>query len=141
MQSYAMKLNKGADFRSQAVMLASDLAERIEANKAGAISGAYQYTCPAIPAAISTACGPSGAACIASSLATYDLLEWRAQVASTLPQSACSVNLTTAGNPSIYSISITWVDRQSDVAYDASIVSQSGAGELLTYQTTRTVFN
>lgn len=145
LQAFALKLNQGAEFRTQAVLLASDMAERMEANKVGAVAGSYEYTCPTAATAASTACGPSGAVCTASALATYDLLQWQSAVASTLPQSTCSIAQTVTGNPSTYTINITWVDRQTDTTYDAtsasSVVSTSGSGEVLTYQATRTIFN
>lgn len=138
MQAYALKMNQGGQFRTQAVLLASDLAERMEANRSAAVAGNYVYTCPSPPVATSTACGPTGAACVPSALATYDLLQWQATVASQLPQSTCSVVQSTTGNPSTYTISISWVDRQTDTTYDASAVS--GTGETLTYQASRTIF-
>jgi type IV pilus assembly protein PilV len=140
LQSYAMKLNQGGQFRTQAVMLASDLAERMEANKSGAVAGNYVYACPIPAVATSTACGPAGAACGPAALATYDLLQWQNQVSTTLPQSTCSVVQSTTGNPSTYTISISWVDRQTDATYNASAVGASGTGEALTYQATRTIF-
>lgn len=141
LQSFALKLNQNAQFRTQAVILASDLAERMEVNKAAAVAGNYVYTCPSPAAAVSNACGPAGALCQPAALATYDLLQWQAAVAVALPQSTCSVAQTTGGNPSTYTISLTWVDRQTDTTYDASAVSASGTGEVLTYKATRTIFN
>lgn len=141
LQAYALKLNQGGQFRTQAVLLASDLSERMEANKSAAVAGNYVYTCPAAATPASAACGPSGAACSPSALATYDLLQWQASVASTLPQSTCAVVQSNPGNPSTYTISITWVDRQTDTTYNSAAVSSSGTGEVLTYQASRTIFN
>jgi type IV pilus assembly protein PilV len=141
LQAYALKLNQGGQFRTQAVVLASDLSERMEANKAAAVAGNYVYTCPSAATVASSACGPTGAACSPSALATYDLLQWQATVASTLPQSTCSVVQTIPGNPSTYTITLAWVDRQTDTTYNAAAVSSSGTGEVLTYQASRTIFN
>jgi type IV pilus assembly protein PilV len=141
LQTFALKLNQGGQFRTQAVLLASDLSERMEANKPAAVAGSYVYTCPSPAAASSSACSPTGGACGPAALATFDLLQWQATVASTLPQSSCSVVQTGAGNPSTYAISITWVDRQADTNYNASAVDGSGTGEVLTYQASRTIFN
>ena len=41
LQAYSMRLNQGGQFRSLAVFLAADLAERIEANKSSAGAGDY----------------------------------------------------------------------------------------------------
>lgn len=141
LQAYALKLNQGGQFRTQAVLLASDLSERMEANKPGAVAGNYAYTCPSPAVATSSACGPGGAACSPAALATYDLLQWQATVANTLPQSTCSVVQGSSGNPSTYTISISWVDRQTDTTYNASALGSSGTGEVLTYQASRTILN
>jgi type IV pilus assembly protein PilV len=139
LQAYALKLNQGAQFRTQAVLLASDLAERMDANKFGAVAGSYVYNCPATAEVESTACGPGGGSCTPAALANYDLLQWRASVTNTLPASTCSVVQSAAGNPSTYTISISWVDRQANTNYDNSVVS--GTGELLTYTASRIIFN
>jgi type IV pilus assembly protein PilV len=143
LQAYALKLNQGAQFRTQAVLLASDLAERMESNKFGAVAGSYVYNCPATALAEITDCGPSGGACTPAKLAEYDLLQWRASVQNTLPKSVCSVTQTVTGNPSTYSISISWIDRQTNTNYDTTPGSTivSGTGEILTYTASRIIFN
>src|SRR5438067_9027647 len=52
-QSSSLKLNKAAQFRTEAVAAATDIAERIEANKT-ALAGAYQC------GGTNTACIPAG---------------------------------------------------------------------------------
>ena len=140
LQAYAMRLNQGGQFRTQAVFLAADLAERMEANKPGAVAGLYAA------AAANTDC--VAAACSPASLAQFDLFQWQAAVAAALPQSTTAVAQTAAGNPSTYTITISWVDRQGEAtnaAFDAA--AQTGAnaavatGERFFYTATRTVFN
>ena len=43
-QSSSLQFNKAAQFRTQAVYLATELAERMQANKTAAIAGSYVYS-------------------------------------------------------------------------------------------------
>jgi type IV pilus assembly protein PilV len=141
LQAYALKLNQSGHFRTQAVLLASDLAERMEANRAAAVAGRYAYVCPAAAAPSSTDCGPTGPACAAAALAEQDLLQWQAAVAASLPQGSCAVVQGRDGNPGSYTISIGWLDRQTDTGYDASVLGPSGRGEAQSYQANRILFD
>lgn len=128
LQVYAMRMGQSGQFRTQAVFLASDLAERMEANKAAAVAGGYVNSNATV---VATGLNCLTSACDSSNLALYDLNQWRASVAS-LPQSTWTVTRTVAGNPSTYSITINWVDRSSD---------KNTHGETFTYIATRTVNN
>ncbi len=88
LQAYSMRLNQGGQFRTQAVFLASDLAERMEANKTAAITGAYAVAESGTAIAPSLACLAGQPACNPAALATFDLAQWENAVSSTLPQSS-----------------------------------------------------
>ena len=145
LQAYSMKLNQGGQFRTQAVFLAADLAERMEANKAAAVAGSSVLTASGVANALSTAC--TQAACGAVALATFDLSQWQNAVAASLPQATWAVAQTAAGNPTTYTITISWVDRQGDAtnaAFDAGSQlgsNAAGTGERFFYTATRTIFN
>src|SRR5690242_16079274 len=81
-QLSAAKTSKAAQFRTDAVLLASEMAERIEANKATAATGAYACN-SCSTTTVSTAC--VGAACSGAALAAFDLAEWGTRIAATLP--------------------------------------------------------
>lgn len=134
LQAKALQLNQGGQFRAQAVFLVADIAERMEANKAAAVAGAYVLTSGDTPPSLVTDC--STAVCSSSTLATYDILQWQAAVAAVLPQGSWSVARTATGNPSTYSIAVSWVDRRGSTTY-----ATSGTGESFTYTATRTIFN
>lgn len=129
LQVYAMRVNQSGQFRTQAIFLASDIAERMEANKAAAVAGGYVASNTALTA-MGVNCGTS--ACDSTNLALYDLNQWETTIANLLPQPTWTVTQTTTGNPSTYSIVISWVDRSSE---------KSGHGETFTYTATRTVAN
>ena len=153
LQAYSMRLNQGSQFRTQAVFLAADLAERIEANKAAdyqtswdfAASGAYDIS-GTNPADCQTA------SCTLGNLATYDLWQWRRAVGdpAVLPQSSWTVTRVVAGTLSTYTIVISWVDRMSatttttNAAFNAASgvgVNAAGTGERFSYTATRSVSN
>lgn len=151
LQAYSMRLNQGGQFRSLAVFLAADLAERMEANKSAAVAGTYAL--PSITGAaflagggaVSNACVT--AACTDAALAAFDLSQWQTAVATSLPQSSWSVVQTVSGNPSSYTITVSWVDRRADTnnaATDANSQfgsNAAGTGEKFSYTAVRTVFN
>ena len=141
LQTYALRTNQGGQFRSQAVFLAADLAERMETNRVGAVqTQGYVVTTSNVPDTnVSTACTDGG--CSPDQLAAYDLSQWKAAVANTLPQGEWTVTQTVAGNPSQYSITVSWVDRDQNVTYGSSSPrGASGTGEKMSYTATRTIF-
>jgi type IV pilus assembly protein PilV len=134
LQLYAMRLNQGGQFRSQAVFLVADIAERMEANKAGAVAGLYAVTLSSTVTTAATDC--STAACNQTALAAYDLSAWQNSIAAILPQGSWLITQDTAGNPSTYTITVNWVDRRSNTTY-----ATAGSGETFSYTATRTIFN
>lgn len=130
LQVYAMRMNQSGQFRSQAIFLASDISERMEANRAAAVAGSYAVAAASTPSVAATDCG--AAACNATALASYDVSQWETTVSTLLPQASWQITRTAAGNPSTYNIVITWVDRSTDKA---------SHGETLSYTATRTVGN
>ena len=145
LQAYSMRLSQGGQFRTQAVFLVADLAERMEANKAGAVAGSYVLANSNVANLLSTAC--IDGACTPPNLATFDLSQWQNAVAANLPRSSWTVAQTVVGNPATYTITISWVDRRSDTtnaAFDAAAQVGSdaaGTGERFFYTATRTIFN
>lgn len=93
--------------RSQAVTAASDLADRIRANREGAptyaddVSGA---------GAISADCEDGGAGCDPDEMASHDKAEWLADLAAALPAGTGTVVIDDATAPDTYTITITWVE-------------------------------
>ena len=151
LQAYSMRLNQGGQFRSLAVFLAADLAERMEANRTSALAGGYVVPSTlgadflAGGAAVSTACVT--AACNAAALAAYDLSQWQSAVAATLPQSSWSVAQTVSGSQSTYTVTLNWVDRKTNANSAAADANSSfgsnaaGTGEKFSYTSSRTFFN
>jgi len=125
----SMKANHGAGLRNAAVLLANDMAERLEANRAAARAGSYELAAGAVPPA-----GPNctAQACTAEQLATHDIATWYAEVQNKLPSAAALVTRTAAGPPSVYLIRLSWTDR-------AWGNRDGNATETFIYETTRAV--
>ena len=132
-QTSSAKLNKAAQFRTQAVINASDIVERIEANKTAPDA---RYECggsntACIPAAstMPSCTGPGGRA-------DCDKWEWATRLTATLPfADAGSTSIVWDGGvtPRTYTITIGWTDRGDS--------RTTGNTEPSTYQTVKSVNN
>lgn len=141
LQLQALKMAKGASFRMHAVTLATEIGERMEANRAGAVAGSYVTlttggTCPASPctAARTVANDCITATCTATELATADLGNWEASLVARLPSASWAITNTTPGNPSTYTVLVNWQDRR-----DSNTYSTAGTTETFSYTSLKTV--
>lgn len=80
LQNTSVKTNQSAYLRTQAMVLAFDMAERIRSNRIGSINGQYED----LAGAEDTNCN-SASGCSETELAANDVFEWQAQVAAALP--------------------------------------------------------
>lgn len=98
-----LRSGSGAIYRTQAIYLANDLADRIRANR----SAGQAY---AAAAANNNCYGAAAVTCNAAQLAANDLLVWQTQVTSTLPSGASAVGVVGAVSPFTYQIVVRWTD-------------------------------
>jgi len=80
LQAVSLKNNQSTFMRSQAAILAYDLADRMRANVAGANAGDYDPAVAAVDSNCNTTTG-----CTPSALAAHDLGEWNAAMSAYLP--------------------------------------------------------
>lgn len=132
-QSSTLQFTKAAQFRTQAVHLATEISERMQANKAAAVAGSYNY---AGGDSSSSPASCTAALCNTDQLAAFDLAEWSARVAAALPSGTATITNAGVNNPISYQIVISWTDRRGDRTY-----SGSGSAETFTYTSTKTIFN
>lgn len=134
-QSSAVKLTKAAQFRTTAVLLASDIAERMEGNSAAAAAGAYGPYDSTSYAESTVNCVQNP--CSGPNLAAFDLTEWgkRVKEAATLPGATATIGFApgSATTPATYTITINWADRG-----DFRATAKTDA-EQLTYTATRAI--
>jgi len=95
-----LRASTTALYRTQAVNLAADMADRIRVNRRGGASYGG--------GAAASGCGPGGGIdCTPAQMAADDLFAWQAQVAALLPGGAGVVQV--AGTtPPTYTIQVTW---------------------------------
>ncbi len=101
LQAAGMRNNNSAYMRSQASVLAYDMADRIRANRQG--SASYTGSGSAEANCLSTT------GCTPVEMAENDISEWQAVITSTLPMGTGTIEL--SGN--VYTIKIVWDDDHS----------------------------
>jgi len=123
LQTGGLQYNHDAYLRSKATLLAQDMADRMRANRKGAVAGDYAITsAPANPGYDCSSTFPSGSTgCTAAQLAKADRYQWYQEASSDLPDgcagaTSCRVCLDSNpgagslcdGNGSVYSIIVSW---------------------------------
>jgi type IV pilus assembly protein PilV len=143
LQLNAMRVGKGSQFRTQAIFMVSDMAERMESNKAEAILGTYAVATTSAVGAAATDC--AAAACNSAALAAWDINQWGTNITAALPQPTwiiCIANVAppacdaapVPANPITYTIAINWTDR-------SNVKTVASGGIVDTYTATRTIGN
>ncbi len=111
-----LRSNGSAISRMQAVNLATDIGDRIRANRQA--REAYEGAA----AADGNGCLGEAQSCAAQEMAAHDLFVWRQQVAATLPAGTGTVAVDGAGSTRTYTISISWLEA-GEAATDANRLS------------------
>jgi type IV pilus assembly protein PilV len=101
MQTASLRFNAGAYQRTQATVLASDMADRMRANRQAAMNNEYIIAVED-PAPACAAPNPVG------TVAQQDISAWRSALACRLPQSSGSI--TRNGNE--FTLTIVWDESQ-----------------------------
>jgi type IV pilus assembly protein PilV len=97
-----LRASTTAFYRTHAVNLAADMADRIRVNRRG--NASYGG------AAVNNPCGAGGGAnCTPAQMAAYDLFVWQGQVNGLLPAGAGVVQFT-GTTPPTYTIRVTWTE-------------------------------
>lgn len=117
----SLRAGREALTRSNAVMLAGDMADRIRANRNGREAYIKAVT---DTGALSAACQQNGASasCTPAVMAAHDIAVWESSVKGTLPGGAqatgdIAVDVTT--NPPTYTIRVSWIEagQAAQVSY------------------------
>ena len=112
----SVKGNQGAYLRTQAIVAAQDMADRVRANKSDNYLGA---------ASQNTKCIDNAGSCTANEMASHDLFEWNQALAATLPLGqgvVCSDDAPNDGasasndgcevNATLYAVKVWWDDNR-----------------------------
>lgn len=119
----SLRAGRTAIYRTDAVNLAADLADRIRANNTAV--AAYGITLGGTATAVASCETTVG--CTAGDMANTDLAEWKAELAQRLPGGAGSVVVApgVGGEPAQYTIVVQWteVGQNTPLTYQLGISS------------------
>ena len=111
LQSTAAQFNAGAYTRSQATILAYDIADRVRANRAAARNGDYNSPYPGVLPVCN-------AVVVAATVAQQDLGDWRNALACALPSGngevVCDCDPADPMATHVLTISVTWDESNRD---------------------------
>ena len=144
-QSSSLQFNKAAQFRTQAVYLATDLAERMQANSAGAVAGSYVIGQTTVTAAdAGTACMAGACSANRAGHVRQDRMDGARRRGPSSEQHGLRLDHRRVRherrdhvppNPMItYTIVISWSDRRTDGV-------ATGSTETFSYTATKTIFD
>ncbi|TCK19144.1 type IV pilus assembly protein PilV [Thiogranum longum] len=116
LQATSLRNNQSAFIRSQATILAYDIADRMRANAAGAANGDYQFdTGSGAPGSVANCSTSTG--CTSAEMAQNDLNEWFDSVTNLLPDGTGGICIDsdpdTAGCDGVgtqFVVTITWTE-------------------------------
>ncbi len=124
LQAAGLRNNQHSYFRSQSVLIASDIADRMRANLPAVLNGAYDQGAGAAAAAKAACTTTTG--CTSADMASNDLAEWNQDIATRLPAGEAVVCLDSTPNDgtgtanaacdgagTLYAIKIWWDDDRS----------------------------
>lgn len=112
LQAAGMRSNNSAYMRSQASVLAYDIADRIRANRTA------DYL-SALPNGTQNAACLSTPGCNLASMAQNDIFEWQTAIGITLPLGTGTITLANG----VYTISITWDDDRDPLTTDPAFLT------------------
>jgi type IV pilus assembly protein PilV len=122
-QSKSIVMNQSVFYRSIAVDLGNDLADRIRALRTPFVASADATPAPGKPANFSR-CSPNPANCTNQdadrntyqTLVNAEMVEWNTVLKSQLPSASFTLSAATGANPDYfrYTLTITWLDNRKD---------------------------
>lgn len=128
----SLRAGRSAHSRTLAINLASDMADRIRANRAGR---QWYETGTQQAGGTPTVCGEmSGAAaqnCTPAQMAAFDIWLWKSTVGNTssgqykragLPGATAEIDINTATQPNSFTIRISWTERNEQFSYTLATV-------------------
>ncbi len=121
LQTQSLRFNHEAYLRTQATVLANDIADRMRANRSLAItSSSYKFAFTDVPLASVTSCEANP--CSPGNIAAYDFAQWRANIASSLPNGKGSVT------PDALVTGQTWREYVIQIQYDSVSTDSASSG-------------
>jgi len=138
MLAFTLKSNSSSYLKQLSVQSAYTMIDRMRANSAQAVSGAYSLTnlttgtAPATPATLCNA-----ATCTPVQLAAYDYWDWQVNdVARQLPNGRASITTAVSGNGTLVTVTVQWDDRPAQSTLGSSTAASApGSANLARFVT------
>jgi type IV pilus assembly protein PilV len=129
LQLTSLKANHDAASRSQATFLAYDIIDRMRANRAAALTGAYNIAI--------------GQAAAGGTVAGNDLVQWKQDIVNTLPLGAIAPDGAVALNPAtnIVTVTIEWDDAHGDPALAGAGAQANPTSDPVSFTTSTQLVN
>jgi type IV pilus assembly protein PilV len=125
----SVKANTSSIMKQQAVQIASNMVEKIRANRVEAEASGYvtsnltTSTAPVYPNTPTVNCATATATCTPTQLATYDIWYWLSKDVAQLPLGSASVTTTTSGLNQVVTITLQWNDSPAQAKLGAAAYS------------------
>jgi type IV pilus assembly protein PilV len=133
LQSVALVDTQISAARSQATIAADNMADRIRANPAGALKGAYNDVEQSDSDSTSTSIDClDGTVCTTAQMAAFDIREWKQTLSKTLPDGNGFINCSPdpdTGECHQYTITVAWHERKRGGKQKADDDTQCNSGE------------
>jgi type IV pilus assembly protein PilV len=116
MISSTIKANDSAYMRTQATALAYSIIDRMRTNQLAAQNGEYDIAVGTPAPGSSTVCNGNGANCDSSTLAAFDLAQWKQALASSangLPDGDGSIVTAAVGGVTTVTVTVQWNDSRA----------------------------
>jgi len=107
--------------RTSAVALASDIADRIRANR----DAKTEYDAVVTSADVDAKCEPGGGGCTPAELAHHDKALWLDSIEKALPGGTGTIDCDDAAVPATYTITVSWSEVGSDVPATYTLTIQA----------------
>lgn len=108
LQAAGLSANNSAYFRTQAIHLANDMADKIRANPVEVTTGTFNNV--SAPVASPTDCS-QGTNCTTTEVAQHDIAEWYGSLASELP--GATGTITRNAGTQVVTVSVMWDDART----------------------------
>ena len=116
----ALSASGTAIYRSEAVMLAGNVADRIRMNRGADVA----YEGAAADNNCDDPTGSGGVDCSPAQMAAHDLFLWEAEVAATLPGGQGAIDVDTGTTPTSYTVTVSWDESSQDARASFVLVFQ-----------------
>lgn len=114
MVSVSLKSKDSSYMQTQATSLAQTIIDRMRANRAAADLGTYNIGFSGTATTVD--CVGNGKNCSSTDIANFDLADWKASLANTLPSGEGSVSTVAVAQMTQVTVSIRWNDQRANRA-------------------------